>query len=122
MKELILDNIRKYIIEQELYKNPDLDSWLLAQKLEMEEDALLIDIKQNTGKHFKQFLKDIRIAFLVQELDKMFLFQKPGYYYKLSGFKSITPFERMFKKETGVTLSEYIRKLKEANQNSDSYK
>ncbi|GAB2610469.1 helix-turn-helix domain-containing protein [Belliella aquatica] len=122
MKELNLDNIRKYIIEQELYKNPDLDSWLLAQKLEMEEDALLNDIKQNTGKHFKQFLNDIRIAFLVQELDKAFLFQKPGYYYKLSGFKSRTPFERMFKKETGVTLSEYIRKLKEANQNSDSYK
>ncbi|GAB2626435.1 hypothetical protein GCM10026987_24600 [Belliella aquatica] len=100
MKKLNLNDISKCIIEQELYKNPDLDSWLLAQKLGIEEDALLIDIKQNTGKHFKQFLNDIRIVSLVQELDKTFLFQRPGYYYKLSGFKSRTPFERMFKEET----------------------
>ncbi|SNS79927.1 hypothetical protein SAMN06295967_1413, partial [Belliella buryatensis] len=52
MKETDLDDISNYIIEQELYKNPDLDSWLLAQKLEMEEEELLVAIKNKTGKPF----------------------------------------------------------------------
>ncbi|SNS76832.1 AraC-type DNA-binding protein [Belliella buryatensis] len=116
MKETDLDDISKYIIDQELYKNPDLDSWLLAQKLEMEEEELLVAIKNKTGKPFKQVINEIRVKRLVRNLDKTILFQKPGYYYKLSGFKSRTPFERMFKKETGMTLSEYIRKLKSINQ------
>ncbi len=54
------------------------------------------------------FVNEFRISVLVDILDKEILFKRPGYYYAQSGFRSRTPFERFFKKRTGMTVSDYI--------------
>ncbi|GAB2625735.1 helix-turn-helix domain-containing protein [Belliella aquatica] len=113
---LTLEEIKFKIAEGNWFKNPDLDSLLLAEKLGAEEDELIALIKKETGMHLKEFINAIRIDLLKSLLDKTIIFERPGYYYKYSGFKSRTPFERHFKAKTGMTVQQYILEIREKNK------
>ncbi len=108
----MLDEITNKILERDLFRNPDLDTLLFFQKTGMAEETVLKEIRQKKGQTFLAYLNDLRIETLLITLNKEIIFQRPGYYYQNSGFKSRTPFERCFKEKTGMNLQNYIENLK----------
>jgi AraC-like DNA-binding protein len=113
---ITIKEIKVKISESNWFKNPDLDSWMLSQKLGLPEDELNELIKRESGMLLKDFLNELRIELVKLLLDKTIIFERPGYYYKYSGFKSRTPFERHFKSITGMTVQQYILALRAQNK------
>ena len=104
----MIEAIKNKLIEGNLYKNSSLDSFLMSEKLGVSEQTIKSCIQEETGLTFSGFVNEFRISVLVDILDKEILFKRPGYYYAQSGFRSRTPFERFFKKHTGMTVSDSL--------------
>jgi AraC-like DNA-binding protein len=119
--KLTVEEIKFKIAEGSWFKNPDLDSWMLGQKLGLPEEVLNNFISQETGMLLKDFLNEFRIDLLKALLDRAIIFERPGFYYRYSGFKSRTPFERHFKSKTGMTVQQYIFAIRESNKGCVEY-
>ncbi len=99
----------KHLMEAEhLYRNPDLSQETVAQKLGISAGHLSQLINSNTQKNFTNFVNTYR----VQEVKK--LLHDPAFHqFDLvaigmeAGFKSKSAFYTTFKKETGVTPSQF---------------
>jgi len=99
----------KYLMEAEhLYRNPELSQEAVAQKLGISAGHLSQLINANTQKNFTSFVNTYRI----QEVKK--LLHDPAFnQFDLvaigmeAGFKSKSAFYTTFKKETGVTPSQF---------------
>jgi len=110
--DITIEEIKSKIIKNNLFKNSDLDSWLLAEKLAISEVELSLFIKDETDLTVKDFINELRIQEVIELMNKTIIFHPVSYYYKISGFKSRSPFDRVFKQKAGMTVRNYIAKLK----------
>ncbi|SIP94944.1 helix-turn-helix domain-containing protein [Chryseobacterium sp. RU33C] len=119
---LIIDN---ELVNQILKKLEDLESGKkflsnnfklsnLAKQLNTNTAYLSQIINQHKGMSFSEYVNDLRIDYIVSELQNNSVLRKYTIQTmsKEAGYKSTTTFISAFKKKTMTTPSEYIRKLK----------
>ena len=101
--------INQLLRERKLYKSEALKLGDLADKLGVPEYLVSQIINQKSGQSFRNYLNTFRI----EEAQKML--QEPNQKFSIEGiasevgFKSRTSFYNAFKKETGLTPSEFIQ-------------
>lgn len=106
------EKLLKYVEGEEIYLDADLSLRSLAEKIAMHPNQLSWLLNESIGKNFNEFINHYRVqAFkrLAQDPTKSNL-TILGLAYE-SGFNSKTVFNTYFKKETGLTPSQYLKKL-----------
>lgn len=106
----IHQNLIRLMATEKLYKNPDLTLAELSQKLNIHPNVLSQVINSVEGKNFYDYINSQRVA----EFKKLILLPENQKFTLLSvafecGFNSKTAFNRNFKKETGLSPSEYLK-------------
>jgi len=110
-----LNELLKLIETEKPYLNEKLTVSELAQKLNISRHHLTQIINEKLNKNFYTFINEFRI----EEVKKMFLNEKKKHYTILAiaydcGFNSKSTFNTLFKKYTGLTPSEYKKKVQTA--------
>jgi len=103
--------IEKLIVEKALFKNPGITAPEIAGMLGMAPHTFSATLNAHYGKRFTEFINGYRINYVISEL-------KRGANENMSiegiateaGFASRSAFYNSFKKETGLTPSEYLKK------------
>lgn len=106
----VLTEIDKFIIENEIFKNPKITAPEIASMIGIPPHTFSSILNNQYGKRFPDFINTYRINFVIAELDK-------GTNGNMSiegiateaGFASRSAFYNSFKKITGLTPSEYIK-------------
>ncbi|RED24704.1 helix-turn-helix protein [Flavobacterium cutihirudinis] len=109
-RQSIHHNLTTIMTNEKLYKNPDLTLSELSQKLNIHPNVLSQVINSAEGKNFYDYINSQRVA----EFKKLILLPENQKFTLLSvafecGFNSKTAFNRNFKKETGISPSEYLK-------------
>jgi len=104
----IYDSILSLFTKNESYKNPDLTLDLLSEAFHTTPQKTSMVINQKSGKNFNQFINGFR----VEHAKKLLKDSKYDHFTIASigmevGFNSINSFNQAFKKETGMTPSEF---------------
>lgn len=106
-----LDELLKYVDEQKPFKNPDLNIFMLAQMVDLSRNHLTQVLNENMGVSFYVYINTCR----VREAQRLML--DPGFSHLSltgiaaeAGFKSRTTFFTNFKKITGITPQEWIKR------------
>lgn len=104
----IMRIIDKEIIEKRLFQNPDISLDVLALELSINKYNLSKIINQTTGKNFNTFINEYRI----KEAIKLLSDQKHDHFSidaiaEECGFANRISFYRSFKKETGISPSDF---------------
>lgn len=111
--------LEKLMKEEHLYRNPELNRELVAQRLKISIGYLSQKLKENTDLNFSEYVN----AYRVEEVKKMLVDPKFSAYSILAigyeaGFNSKSTYYAAFKKLTGMAPSsyrnEYQRKLQHA--------
>jgi len=110
------EKIKKELIENQLFLQPDLTVHKLAKQLDSNTTYVSKTINDGFGKNFSSLINEYRIKTALQNFEE-------GQYEKYTieslgnqaGFKSRPAFINAFKKYTGVTPSFYIKQLKKQN-------
>lgn len=96
--------------EHRLYLNPDLDVKMLAEEICSSRTVTSLCINNVTGKTFRQWLSEYRLAMFVRSLQdhpdasiEDLILQ--------SGYKDQSTFRRQFKATYGMTAGEFRRQL-----------
>ncbi|WP_281231507.1 helix-turn-helix domain-containing protein [Flavobacterium gelatinilyticum] len=102
--------LNQIMMDEKLYKNPDLTLADLSQKLNVHPNVLSQVINSAENKNFYDYINSQR----VEEFKKMILLPDNQKFTLLSvafecGFNSKTAFNRNFKKVTGLSPSEYLK-------------
>jgi AraC-like DNA-binding protein len=107
------EKIELLILNETLYKNPELTILDIAKKLETNVNIISKSINQGFQMNFNDFINNFRIEALKQSLDNNEHQNSTllGIAYDC-GFNSKATFNRAFKKNTGLTPKEYIEKIK----------
>jgi len=92
----------------------DFNIKLLADKLETNTSYLSYILNNTKNLSFKQYITKLRIEYLLQKLttEEQYLNYTIQYLAEEIGYTNASAFTRAFKKELGVTPSEYIKTLK----------
>ncbi len=104
----LLEKIERTLLDEELFKNPNLTLPLLAKKINIRPQLLSQLLNNNLNKNFSQFINTYRI-----EEAKQLLIAKP--HLKIDsiaeecGFNSNSTFYTAFKKVTNTTPSKYTK-------------
>lgn len=103
----------KTMQENEIFLDEDLTLNKLAQQIDITDKKLSLLLNQYMNTTFYDFINKYRVASVKEKMvskdfENLTLL---GIAYE-SGFKSKTSFNRIFKKETGVSPSEYKKRLK----------
>ncbi len=110
MRSSILQEVKKQVKEQALYRNSELTLATLAEHIGISVHHLSETLNQQGGKNFNQFINEYRVAEVCEQLK-----QKSDR--KLidialdTGFSSKSSFNATFKKLTGKTPSVYRQEL-----------
>ena len=108
-KELeLVERIHSAMLEEQLYKNCELNLELLAQRLNVNRETVSKAINRSTGKHFAHFLNEYRVKDAVKMMART-KYQNIGLddiYFQV-GFNSRRTFTRAFKQHTGMSPSEF---------------
>jgi len=110
--ELWKSKIETLIEEDTLYKNPELTLSEVAKKLETNVSVISRMINQGFKMNFNDFINNYRIEEVKKAFDK-------GKHKKTTllgiafdcGFNSKATFNRAFKKNTGISPKEYLKKV-----------
>ena len=96
------------MLEEQLYKNCELNLELLAQRLNVNREAVSRAINRSTGKHFAHFLNEYRVKDAVKMMAHT-KHQNVGLddIYLQVGFNSRSTFTRAFKQHTGMSPGEF---------------
>lgn len=110
-----LEKLLHLIKTEKPYLDEKLTVSELAEKLNISRHHLTQIISEKLNKNFYTFINEFRI----EEVKKMFLDKKKEYYTILAvayecGFNSKSTFNTLFKKYTGLTPSEYRKKVQTA--------
>ncbi|HAH59989.1 MAG: tetratricopeptide repeat protein [Lentimicrobium sp.] len=112
-KEAILQRLEKLLEQDMIYTRPDLTIEKLAHRLSTNRTYLSQIINEVFGKSYSNFINDYRVAHAM----KMLSDPKIGTKYSIdaiardSGFNSISNFNTVFKKLSGVTPSIFIKNI-----------
>lgn len=113
--EGIYEQIVRLMEEQQIYLNPDLDVKLMAEELNSSRTHISNSINRMTGKPFRQWLSEYRLAVFVKLLE-----ENPEVpIHKLMeqcGYKEQSTFRRQFKATYGLTPGDFKRELDKRNQ------
>lgn len=103
----------KLLMEQQFYTQSNLTIGVLAEALDMPEHRLRLLINKHLGyQNFSVFLNSYRITAAIVALKDPLRVRLPVLTIALElGFGSIGPFNRAFKQTTGVTPSEFRKKI-----------
>jgi AraC-like DNA-binding protein len=109
----LTDKLRKIIIDQELYKNPDLKLNDLAKKINISGHQLSQLLNDNLGKSFAVYINEYRVNCACELIinDKGIKLEEIGYEV---GFNSKSTFYTAFKKHKGTTPTLYKEGLSSA--------
>lgn len=111
-KSLEIHNKARELLEQEsLYLNSEVNLQYLADRLSVSSKALSQAINEHSGKNFSSWINQYRIDYAIR------LFSNPDFKDEKilsvayqSGFNALSTFNAVFKKETGLTPSQYRSK------------
>lgn len=102
----LLTSLKKIMMEEELFKNPNLKLLDVAKKLNILPHRLSQLINDNLGKSFPSFLNEYRIDEAKKQLQTNTNFSLDAIGYEC-GFNSKSTFFSTFKKMTGTTPAKY---------------
>ncbi len=96
------------------YLSCDFNIKLLADKLETNTSYLSYILNNTKNQSFKQYITKLRIDYLIHKLttEEQYLNYTIQYLAEEIGYTNASAFTRAFKKELGITPSEYIKSLK----------
>ncbi|GAB5554368.1 MAG: hypothetical protein Sapg2KO_39590 [Saprospiraceae bacterium] len=107
-----IEKLQAYMVEKEPYLNPDLTVAKLANELDVNVTDLSLLINHHLSKNFHTFINHYRIKkaeTLLKEPTKKYTIQEILYQV---GFNSKSSFNGSFKKQTGLTPTQYRDKYK----------
>lgn len=105
-----IEKLKAYMVEKEPYLNPELTVAKLAHELEENVTDLSLLINHHLSKNFHTFINDYRIKKaekLLKDTSKKYTIQEILYQV---GFNSKSSFNVSFKKQTGLTPTQYRNK------------
>ncbi|WP_378188190.1 helix-turn-helix domain-containing protein [Aquimarina sp. W85] len=102
----LLGEIKSIIIDEELFKNPNITMPVLAKKINIRPQLLSQLLNNNLNKSFSQFINEYRIEEAIQ-LIKTKPYLKIETIAEECGFNSNSTFYSAFKKITNTTPSKY---------------
>ncbi len=105
--------IESFFLEKEPWKDPNYSVQDLAYSLQTNSTYISRAINLNFGMNFKNFVNTYRVEFIKNEIqnNKEYSRYKLVYLYSQAGFKHQSTFNKVFKKMTNTTPSEYINLL-----------
>lgn len=115
-KTVIAEKLWHYMQKEKAYLNSDLKLESLAAALKIPKYQLTEVLNTHIGKNFFQFVNEFRVKAVQETLlnpNNKFSIEAVGYD---CGFSSKSVFYLVFKKETGMTPSEFIRQNHSENQ------
>jgi len=108
-KKLIISNLNELLTDKKLYLNSDLSLVELAEMLDVNSNQLSQVINEVLAKNFHQLINEYRVDEVKRNISDQ---SKTLLGIALdSGFNSKSAFNRIFKKNTGLTPSEYKKTL-----------
>ncbi len=113
--KILTEKLNQIITHNKPYLNEKLTISELAEMMNISRHLLTQVINNNLNKNFYTFINEYRI----EEVKKMFADPKKNHYSILGiayecGFNSKSTFNTLFKKYTGITPSEYRKKVQSA--------
>lgn len=111
--EALYDRIIQYFEDKKPFKDPDFSITILAQQLDTNSTYIYKTISLRSDKSFRELVNEYRIkhvlAAIVNNEHKVFTIE---HIYLEAGFLQQSTFNRVFKKVTGLTPSQYIENLR----------
>jgi transcriptional regulator GlxA family with amidase domain len=115
-KELFMDKIFYLLEERHRYKSTNFDGEKLAELLGMTHRELGNYFQEFSGISLWDFLSEFRIKKIMEVLEKEIIHQRSVHYFRQSGFQSKVSFDRIFKRMAGVSLENYVKRIKEREE------
>lgn len=107
--EILYQKIISYFTEDEPFKDPDFSITLLAKKLDTNTTYIYKTLAIFTNKSFRDLVNEYRVNHILNAIEKnehkVFTIE---HIYLEAGFLQQSTFNRVFKKTTGLTPSQYI--------------
>lgn len=104
--------LHELVIQEELYKDEEVSLYKIAQKMGLSDKRLSELINQDMGTNFYEYINGFRIATFKQKVQngdaQQFTLLALAYE---SGFNSKASFNRIFKKQTGLTPSQFKQQV-----------
>lgn len=120
--KLLLRKLEKFEKSQ-LYLQPDVSMVWLANYFKTNTKYLSEVLKIYKEKSFSSYINGLRINYIIKKLveDPIYREYKIEYLAEECGYASRQVFLNTFKKETGLTPTEFIKKVKNTNIQENSY-
>jgi AraC-like DNA-binding protein len=112
IRKAIHENLERLIKDDKFYTQRNLTLQDLALKLQINKNVLSQYLNQNLNQNFYTYINSLRVQeaqkLLLEKITKKYSLEGIGY---MAGFNSKTTFNTVFKKQTGMSPSEYMAKL-----------
>lgn len=108
--EYLWTSLERIMNKNELWRNPDLTISFLAKTVGSNRTTLSRLIHQHGYSCFQTYVSDYRIDAFLEQLPQNRLLNIQGLFYEV-GFKSKVTALRHFRRRTGMTPSEYYKKV-----------
>lgn len=116
----LFNQIHSLIREQQLFKQPRFSLRDLAEASGLNEKLLSGLINQQSGKNFCDYINKLRIDAICQRMENITPATPLLHLAMEMGFNAKSTFNTAFKKETGLTPSQFVQQLPKQVQNHDS--
>lgn len=108
------NELDKLMEQEELWRNPDMSLEDLAARLNTNRTTLAQVIRQETNEGYKEYINRFRIDEFMKIINTKKLPNIQEEFFKV-GFRSKATALRHFKEYTGITPSDYLRKIADEN-------
>jgi AraC-like DNA-binding protein len=105
----LMQDIHKYVIKEQFFKNPNLTIWEISKSLGTNRTYISKSINQETGMNFNSYINKIRIEEAIKLMSDETCKKDILSISLTCGFSSTSSFYRHFKAITGQKPSEYIK-------------
>lgn len=116
--EKIYSYIDKMMIEEQLYKNPDLSLKYLSNRMGINVKYISMAIKQETGLSYKDYVNSHAISLAIAKIKEDHSSYTNEKLSIICGYTSEATFYRNFKKVTGLTPSQFKKRLEKKQSSS----
>lgn len=109
----LFSEIDQIMMEEQLFKNPELSREYLAKRMHTNKKYISTAIKQHTGLSFKDYLNSCAISLAIATIKGNSRKYTNYELAKICGYSSETTFYRNFKKATGLTPSQFKKRVEQ---------